>query len=199
MKKTIVIITGLLFLVILLAAGAYTAVQLLTASQAEASSDRSGRVMESVMVENDGSPISVRTMIHPSPDLPAEKSAAFGIFVSREDDNITIGTGNIELNVEVDIDAATGQEQTSIVPQTDGPELEVVISNNTVIYRDITDLAATQPDESGERQIQQVIRQVDSADDIGENTEIEVWGERRGDRVFATTVVFGPLAGGAFE
>ena len=34
---------------------------------------------------------------------------------------------------------------------------------------------------------------------VGENSEIEVWGEKRGDRIVATALVFGPLAGGAFE
>lgn len=155
--------------------------------------------MESVMVENDGSPISVRTTILPSPDLPAEESAAFGVFVSREDDNIIIGTGNIDLEVDVEVDPQSGQETTYITPRTDGPELEVVISNDTLIYRDVTDLSGPSPTESGEREIQQQVKQVDSAEDIGQNTEIEVWGERRGDRVFAATVVFGAIAGGAFE
>lgn len=31
------------------------------------------------------------------------------------------------------------------------------------------------------------------------NLELEVWGERRGDRIVATVLVYGPLGGGAFE
>jgi len=199
MKKTAMIVGGIALLAALLAAGAYTAVQLLSAAEPQATSAGPGRVMESVMVENDGSPVSVRTTILPSPDLPAEESAAFGVFISRQDDNIIIGTGNIDLDVDIEVDPQSGQEQTTVIPRTDGPELEVVISNDTQIYRDVTDLSGPGPSESGEREIQQQVKRVDSAEDIGQNTEIEVWGDRRGDRLFATTVVFGPIAGGAFD
>jgi len=199
MKKTAMIVGGIALLAALLAAGAYTAVQLLSAAEPQATSAGPGRVMESVMVENDGSPVSVRTTILPSPDLPAEESAAFGVFISRQDDNIIIGTGNIDLDVDIEVDPQSGQEQTTVIPRTDGPELEVVISNDTQIYRDVTDLSGPGPSKSGEREIQQQVKRVDSAEDIGQNTEIEVWGDRRGDRLFATTVVFGPIAGGAFE
>jgi hypothetical protein len=45
----------------------------------------------------------------------------------------------------------------------------------------------------------QAVRQVETADEIGENMEMQVWGERSGDRVIASIVVYGPLAGGAFD
>jgi hypothetical protein len=40
---------------------------------------------------------------------------------------------------------------------------------------------------------------VESSDDVTGNLELEIWGERRGDRIVATVLVYGPLGGGAFE
>ena len=40
---------------------------------------------------------------------------------------------------------------------------------------------------------------VETADEIGENMELQVWGERSGGRVIAAIVVYGPLGGGAFD
>jgi hypothetical protein len=198
MKRMIIILSAF-FLVIIVAAGAYTAVRLLASPDEETAVAGSGRVMESISVANGGEPVSVRTTILPAPELPDEESAAFGVFVSRQDNSIIIGTGNIDLEVDVEVDGATGQRSTTLTPRNDGPEREIVISPDTIIYKDVTDLSVDQPTESGEREIVQAIRQVESADEIGENTEIEVWGEQRGDRIFADVLVFGPLAGGAFE
>ena len=44
--------------------------------------------------------------------------------------------------------------------------------------------------ESGEQVVQQKLQPVDSLEEVGENTELEVWGERRGDRVVAEVVVY---------
>ncbi|MCA9921354.1 MAG: hypothetical protein KC421_03225 [Anaerolineales bacterium] len=199
-RSTIFLTIGGLVLLIVLAAGAYTAVQLLAKPEEETAVPvGEGRVIQSVQVENDGSPVSVRTTILPAPELPQTESAAFGILKQREDNSLMIGTGDIELSVDVEVDGATGRETTSVVPSTSGPKLEVVITRDTIIYRDVTDLTADAPTESGEREIVQQVRQIDSLDDLPDNAEIEVWGERSGDRIVADVLVFGPLAGGAFE
>lgn len=156
-------------------------------------------MIQSVQVENDDALISVRTTILPAPELPHTQSVAFGILKQREDNSLIIGTGDIELSIDVEVDGATGQESTSIVPSTNGPELEVVITRDTIIYRDVTDLTTDAPTESGEREIVQQVRQIDSLEDVPDNAEIEVWGERSGDRIVAEVLVFGPLGGGAFK
>jgi hypothetical protein len=75
----------------------------------------------------------------------------------------------------------------------------VVLTPDTLIYRDVTDLSIPPDQEGGEREIVQQVRQVDSADDVTGNLELEIWGERRGDRIVATVLVYGPLGGGSFE
>ncbi|GJM42754.1 MAG: hypothetical protein DHS20C20_30360 [Ardenticatenaceae bacterium] len=204
------ILIGGLALVVLgvLGGGAYTAVQRLTpqvvsngeeaVAAAEAPSG-GGRVMQSVMSQDGGPSVAVQTTILPAPELPDEPSAAFGILASREDNTLLVGTGNIDLEVDIEVNPETGQETTNLVPSTDGPQLEVVITPDTRIYRDVTDLTMPPDQESGEREIVQQVRQVDSSDDVTGNVELEVWGERRGDRIVATVIVYGPLGGGAFE
>lgn len=197
--KRIMIGAAIIGVVVLLAAGVFTAVQLLTPQETEAASGGNGRTIQSVQAVNGGAPVAVNTTILPADELPDEPSAAFGIFKSREDDVLIMGTGTIDLEVDVDVNGDTGQETTTLLPTTDGPDVEVVVTADTLIYRDVTDLTMTGPVESGERTVKQTVRAVDSADDIGDNSELEVWGEKRGDRIVATVLVFGPLAGGAFE
>ena len=158
-----------------------------------------GRVIQSIAIENDGAPVAIQTTILPAPELPDEPSAAFGVLVSREDDKLIVGTGNIELEVDVEVDPATGKETATFLPSTDGPQLEVVLTADTIVYKDVTDLSLQPGQESGEREVVQAVRQVDSNDDVTGSLEIEVWGEKRGDRIVATLLVYGPLGGGAFE
>ncbi len=193
-SRVLVIIGGVVVLMVL-AAGAYTAVRLLAQSGGAAATGGDGaRVMQTV-IDNGSGPISVRTTLLPAPELPADPADAAGIVTSRQDNSIMLGTGNIDVAVEVQVDAATGQESRSVIPRTDGPELEIIIGPDTVLYRDVTDYQADMPGESGEREVQQVVRPAGSADTIEPQMEMAVWGERRGDRVIADVVVFGPIPG----
>lgn len=193
-KQWIIALLGGLVVVALLAAGAYTAVRLLADEGGPTTATGPARVMQEV-IDNGSGPVSVRTTFLPAPELPAEPLAAAGIVLSRQDNSVMLGTGNIDVRVEAEIDPATGQESRSVVPSTDGPELEIVIGPDTVLYRDVTDFSADAPPESGERTVQQVVRPAGSADAIEPQMEMQVWGERRGDRVIATVVVFGPVPG----
>ncbi len=204
-KRMVLIGVLVLFLLGLLAGGAYTAVQLLAPEAEQGGADTAvapgggGRVMQSVMSQNGAPPVSVQTTILPAPELPDEPAAAFGVLVNREDNTLLVGTGNIDLEVDIEVNPETGQESTSLIPRTDGPQLEVVLTPDTIIYRDVTDLSLAPDQESGEREVVQQVRLVDSADDVTGNLELEIWGERRGDRIVAAVLVYGPLGGGAFE
>ncbi len=202
MNRKVILFSSIgLLVTVLLASGAYTAVRLFTQQDsAVAAAPASGaRVMESIQVEGDGPPVSVRTTILPAPELPSERSISSGIILDREDNSLTVGTGAIELSVEVDVDGTTGEQTTTLIPSTTGPELEVVLTQDTLVYRDVTDLASQLPDSSGEITITQEIRAVSSNDEIKKDMEIQVWGTQSGDRIVADVIVFGPLAGGQFE
>ncbi|MEZ4510527.1 MAG: hypothetical protein R3C62_01515 [Chloroflexota bacterium] len=186
----VIIILGLGLLV----AGGLTAVRLLNRDGEEtAVASGGGRVIQSVAVADGGAPIAVQTTILPAAELPTEPAAASGILVRREDNSLTVGTGGIEVNVEVQVDGDTGQQTAQAVPRATGPELEVIVGRNTTLYLDVTDYSLSDSGESGERSVQQQVRQVDSLEDLPENAEIQAWGSRSGDRVTADVLVFGAL------
>lgn len=201
--KRWMMIGGVVVVLAVLIGGAITAVTLLAESNNSSNSAEAaasgGRMMQSVEVGNDGVPVSVQTTILPDEDLPDEQPEVSGIVLAREDDVLTLGTGDIDVSVEVKVDAATGQEQTTVVPSTNGPELEVVLTRDTLFFRDVTDVAGQQPAASGEVTITQEVQPVDNPDLIEPQMEVQVWGERSGDRITAEIVVFGPLGDGTFE
>ena len=144
------------------------------------------RVME--LVHDDGSgPVSVRITVEPSPDLPDRPSEASGVFVSRDDNSIMVGTGGVELDVEVrQTKGGTLEPQVSL--SHTGPEVEVVVTHDTILYREETEMPS--PDKSGDKTVQQVVTPVDSLDELGKNTELQVWGRKTGDRVVAQVLVY---------
>ncbi|WP_420643311.1 hypothetical protein [Candidatus Leptofilum sp.] len=202
-RRTVLIGTAVFAIIVLLAGGAYTAVRLLGSGadgeETAAAASGGGKVVQSISSQDGGPSVAVQTTILPAPELPNEPAAAFGILQSREDNTLLVGTGTIGLEVDIEVNPDTGQESTSLIPTTDGPVLEIVLTPDTILYRDVTDLSLQPGQESGEREVVQQVRQVDSPDDITGNVELEVWGERRGDRIVATVLVYGPLGGGAFE
>ncbi len=113
------------------------------------------------------------------PDTPPE---AAGIFVRRQDNSFFVGTGGVTMEVLQEEDG-TGEIESSY----DGPVLEVVVVNETQVYKDVTLTDLEEPPSSG------VVKQKlepGSIEEIGDNSSIQAWGERRGDRVVASVLVY---------
>jgi hypothetical protein len=189
MRRSILIVGGTLLLILLLASAAFLGARMLRSSDRIAAGVEGGGVRVMEMVTDDGSgPVSLRIRIEPARELPDRPAEAAGVFVRRQDNSIFVGTGNIELDVEVN--GNTGERTVSL--SHSGPEMEVVVTRDTIIYREETEIS---PDSSGSRKsgemtIQQVIKPADSLEEVGENSELQVWGERRGDRVVAEVLVY---------
>lgn len=187
-RQTILIIGGIALVVALLAGAAFVGARMLSAPQGAWAGGGPGvRVME-LVVDGGSGPVSLKVRVEPAPELPDRPAAAAGVFVRRQDNSIFVGTGSITLDVEVD--GTTGQREVNLGHS--GPEVEVVVGRDTVVYREETEMPTANPEEmkSGEITIQQVIRPVDSLEEIGQNTELQVWGTKRGDRVVAEVVVY---------
>jgi hypothetical protein len=184
------ITVGVLVLVLLLTSATFVGARMLRNSdEAETEDGGGGKVME--LMTNDGSgPKSLRLKIELSPDLPDEPAEVNGIFVRREDNSVFVGTGEIRMGITLD---EAGRQSVSL--DHSGPEIEVVINHDTLIYHDETDMPTLSSGKSGEQTIQQAVQAVDSLDELGDNAEIEVWGERRGDRVVAEVLVYRNVEG----
>jgi hypothetical protein len=106
---------------------------------------------------------------------------ASGPFAERKDNSIYVTSGD-KFMVRVDKDG-TVDTQT----EGNGDQLEVVVTSDTTIYKDVTDGLNGVPPSDGKVQ-QQVAP--GSLDEVGANSIISAWGERRGDRVIAKVLVY---------
>ena len=113
------------------------------------------------------------------PDTPPDVS---GVFVRHEDNSVVVGTGNMSVDMALDENGAP-QLNTSY----DGPDVQVVVTHDTLVYRDDTELKP--PDELSGGPIQQVVNP-GSMDEITKDCHITAWGTKRGDRVVAETLVY---------
>lgn len=113
-------------------------------------------------------------------ELPKTPPDAKGILIGRQDNRLLLGTGQITNKPIVGRDGSVTVERSH-----DGPVVEVVATHDTKIYCDVTDLSlapVTGP-------IHQVV-EPGSLDQIGQNRTVVVWGERRGDRLIASVILY---------
>jgi hypothetical protein len=115
-----------------------------------------------------------RVEVLPAPEMPASSPDVSGVFVRREDARLVLGTGAVTFRIDGD---AT----------FDGPAVEVVPRHDTEIYRDDTaaQLGGVPPTGS----VHQALRP-GSIDEIDRNDVVSAWGERHGDRLIATVIVY---------
>jgi hypothetical protein len=164
--------------VILLAAAAFIAVRYFVQPKNAPAEGPGGNI---ISVEGPGGEAQIfRLDIKPAEELPSTQPDEAGIFVERKDNSVFIGTGEVTVMAK----AEPGQE-----PQVDsdfsGPKVEVVISANTVVYKDTTKL---DPENPG-AEVQQTV-ELSTIDEITQQSSVTVWGRKAGDRIIADVVVF---------
>jgi hypothetical protein len=191
MNRLTLIIGGIV-LVFLVAGAVFVGARMLNARDKEAGG-KGGEIM--LVSEGGGAgPVTLSLDIKPAAELPPTPPEVGGLFVRRQDNSIFVGTGEISFDVTVD---ENGQKSTH--SDYSGPVLEVVVTGETTLYRDETKMPSLGPNAaSGDQTVQQVVKAVDSLEELGEktqNTEVQVWGERRGDRVVAQVFVYRSLDG----
>jgi len=74
----------------------------------------------------------------------------------------------------------------------DGPVVEIVITSQTKLYKDVTMQQFDGPPPQGQK-IQQVVES-GSLDEIGSSSMITVWGKKTGERFIAAVLVYSPPA-----
>jgi hypothetical protein len=177
-KKNILITGGVTLVVFLLAGAAFLGGQLLRGGgMPGAPSGGSG-----LRISTNGGP-AVQIDIQPSKELPQTPADVRGLFAHRKNNSIFVGTGQVRTVVRRD--QAGNVEASS---DANGPTVEVVVTNETIIYHDTTLQQYTGQPPAGER-IQQVL-EPGSLDDLGESSLITVWGRKTGDRVIADVLVY---------
>ena len=179
----------LLVVVALLGVAAFMAGRLMNNPAGGSPSSRlfggSGGPMLSMSSKGGGGPeMSVELKMKPAKELPTTQPEANGMFTERKDNSIFIGTGNVGMTVmqgengEVNADASY-----------DGPVIEVVITQDTKIYHDITPIEPPESGASGTIEVQQEV-ELSSIEAIGEQSMLSVWGKKVGDRLIADVILF---------
>jgi hypothetical protein len=160
--------------VILLAGGAFMATRLLNAKAPPSSDGISGAPVTSG--DGGSKTTSIQVQMDRSADLPQGKADLSGSVNEVKDNSIF---------VQPTSKVGGGANANS------GPAIEVVITQDTIIWRDVSfdNIPKPQPGSAGQSlHIQQKLEPADMSQIIQENM-VTVWGQRRGDRIIADVVV----------
>jgi hypothetical protein len=125
--------------------------------------------------------------IQPAEELPQTPADVRGIFDHRQDNSLFVGTGQVMMTVQKDRSGGVTTDSSH-----DGPTVEIVVTSQTILYKDVTMNQFDGPPPSGQK-IQQVL-EPGSLEDVGESSMITVWGRKTGDRFIADVLVYSPPA-----
>jgi hypothetical protein len=134
-----------------------------------------------------GGMVSISVQVTPAPELPKTEPKMRGLFVERKDNSIFVSAISMEAGgkgVVLQADGGKDGDGGPSVsgPKPDGPKKEVVITNETTIYLENTDLGEPKPGEN--KVIQQTVTE-GSLDDLTSQSFVTVWGRKSGDRIIA--------------
>lgn len=118
--------------------------------------------------------------ITPAPELPATKADITGLFVERQDNTIVVQAVSFDSGVG-------GISGESPMDEDSGIKVEVVITGETRIYKDITQFPAP---ENGEIHNVQQTAAEGTLDDLSPQSFLTVWGRRSGDRIIADVLFY---------
>jgi hypothetical protein len=172
------LIVGVAALVVLLAGAAFVGGRLLNNQSAQAN----GRGGLMIQAGPGGGGQAVSLEIQPAKELPTAPPDAMGLFAERKDNSLFVTMGN-KFMVQVDKDGTVNTQT-----EGNGDKLEVVVTGDTTIYKDVTQAGLDGPPPSDGKVQQQVAP--GSLDEIGSNSFVSAWGERRGDRVIARVLMY---------
>lgn len=181
-NKKLFIILG--FVVVLVGAAAFVAGRLINQGV--------GSLGLGLPLGNGGEVMSVSVQIEPAPELPKAKPDVTGIFVERKDNTVIVSSIPMDAGgggVVVSTSSESGGEGpvfSSSPNGNDGPKVEVVVTNETTIYKETTE----PPDPSGGNQtIQQTVGE-GTLDDLTSDSFVTVWGRKSGDRIIADVIFY---------
>lgn len=132
----------------------------------------------------------------PAPELPVSPAALTGPIVRRSGASLFVGAIQFNFRRSTGTPGATRSPQQGTPAPYTGPVTEVVTSENTVFYKDVTQINF-QPNATDQNQsqgIQQKVQTVKSLDDLlgpdATNGVVTVWGDQKGEQLVAAVVLY---------
>ena len=114
-------------------------------------------------------------------ELPKSEPEVFGVFVELQD-NIII--------LETDPPDAGSGASGSPAGMGGGPQVEVVVTNETILYHDTTQIPDERPTGNDPRVLQETVVAGTLDDLINLRSLVKVWGRKSGDRIIAEVLVY---------
>lgn len=179
------LIVGIAAMVVLLAGAAFVGGQLLNKQAQSAGPGGPFGMRAGGPAEGGAMTSAVSAEFENAKELPATPPEVTGLFVERKDNSIFVTVGNGEFMVAVSEDGAVHTQTGG-----NGQKLEVVVTNETVLYKDVTGMMLN-GEQPADGKIQQKVAP-GSLDEIGQNSFVTAWGDRRGDRLIAKVLFYSP-------
>jgi hypothetical protein len=118
--------------------------------------------------------------VTPAPELPNMKADITGLFVERKDNTIIVQAVSFGASIG-------GVSGDSPMEEDSGIRVEILVTGETLIYKDVTQIP---PPVNGEIHNLQQAAEVGTLDDLNDQTFITVWGRRSGDRIVADVLFY---------
>lgn len=118
--------------------------------------------------------------VTPAPELPDAKPDITGLFVERKDNTIIVQAMSFAVGVG-------GISGNSSMDEESGVTVEIVVTGQTKIYKDVTELPAPV---NGEIHNVQQAADEGTLDDLNSQSFLSIWGRRSGDRMIAEVLFY---------
>jgi hypothetical protein len=118
--------------------------------------------------------------ITPAPELPTTKADITGLFVERKDNTLVVQAVTFAVG-------AGGISSEAPMDENSGIRVEVVVTSQTKIYKDVTEIP--EPVNGEIHNVQQAAAE-GTLDDLDTQSFITVWGRRNGDRLIAEVLFY---------
>jgi hypothetical protein len=136
---------------------------------------------------------TVRVSFEDPEELPDTPEGSFGLFLARQGDIVTVGQG--EIDVEVDVEVTNDQEPVHRATAIHkGTESQIKVTADTVVLEDVTELPEICDEDiaAGELVVTRVVKP-GSLEEIGKNMLIRAWGIDQDGQLVAELLVFKPI------
>jgi hypothetical protein len=130
-----------------------------------------------------GDVMSIAINVIPAEELPKTQPEVIGQFVERKDNTIVVASIPMKSGGGGGMVVGPG----SRVDVDSGSKVEVVITNETIIYRETTEFKEPS---SGETEIIQQTVEESTLDDLSSQSMVTVWGRKSGDRIIAEILYY---------
>jgi hypothetical protein len=115
-----------------------------------------------------------------APELPSTRPEISGLYAGMKDNTMTVQV----VSLDEGLGGAVGD---SSVDVNSAPEVDVIITSKTIIYRDTTPVSANSAGSSSS--IQQTVEE-STLDFLSAPAMISVWGSKSGDRIVARVLLY---------